>query len=128
MTDISLTRAQKMHIILRLAGELRDTCAGSEDLKTDYQITTRLYSNAFAGLIRLGLMPGCEDRDGTAFLMFELEGRGHSCPARTIKNILKSDFAAVEEAVPEAARLIGEEEARLQASSKGGRNRKGRDA
>jgi len=109
---------QKTYLILGLAMDMRDECAGKEELKADYQIAARIYSNAFANMIRYGFPPSCEARDGMAFLTMELEGCTYSCPARTVKNILKSEFAIVEESVPEAAAMVAEEEARIAAESK----------
>lgn len=109
---------QKMYIILCLAEGMRAECAGKEELKSDYQIHSRIYANAFASMIRYGVWPACETRDGMAFLTMRLEGRIYSCPARTVKNIMKVDFAFVEEKLPEIVLLIREEEARLAAESK----------
>lgn len=116
---------QKAYLILCLAMGMRDECAGKEELKTDYQITSRIYSNAFASMIRYGFPAACEARDGVAFLIMELEGCTYSCPARTVKNILKAEFATVEEKLPEVAAMVAEEESRLAAESKG-RKKKGK--
>lgn len=109
---------QKTYLILCLASGMMDGCAGKEELKADYQIISRIYSNAFAGMIRYGFMPACEAKDGVSFLTLDLEGCVYRCPARTVKNILKAEFAAVEEKLPKAAAMAAEEEARLAAELK----------
>ncbi len=115
---------QKMYLILCLASGMRDECAGKDELKADYQIASRIYANAFASLIRYGIPPVSEVRDGVAFLTMELEGCAYGCPARTVKNIMKTEFASVEEKLPEIVPLIREEEYRLAAESKNGKRRR----
>lgn len=115
---------QKMYIILCLAESMKDECTGKEELKSDYQIHSRIYANAFASMIRYGTQLACETRDRMVFLTMELEERIFSCPARTIKNIMKVDFASVEEKLPEIMPLIREEEASLLTESKNSRKQK----
>lgn len=116
---------QRMYLILSLVSDLRDGYAGQEDRKTDYQIASRIYANAFANLIRYGRQPSYEERDGVAFLALGLEGRTYSCPARTVKNIMRSEFAAVEEELPEILPLLEAEEGRIAEEQKG-RKRRGK--
>lgn len=116
---------QRMYLILSLVSGLRDGYAGKEEQKTDYQIASRIYANAFTNMIRYGWQPLCEERDGVAFLALELEGSTYSCPARTVKNIMRSEFAAVEEALPEIMPLLEAEEERLAEGQKA-RKRRGK--
>lgn len=116
---------QRMYLILSLVSDLRDGYTGKEDRKTDYQIASRIYANAFANLIRYGRQPSYEERDGVAFLALGLEGRTYSCPARTVKNIMRSEFVAVEEELPEILPLLEAEESRIAEEQKG-RKRRGK--
>lgn len=116
---------QRMYLILSLVSGLRDGYAGKEEQKMDYQIASRIYANAFTNMVRYGRQPLCEERDGVAFLALELEGSTYSCPARTIKNIMRSEFAAVEEALPEIVPLLEAEEEHLAEGQKG-RKRRGK--
>lgn len=116
---------QRMYLILSLVSGLRDGYAGKEEQKTDYQIASRIYANAFTNMIRYGWQPLCEERDGVAFLALELEDSTYSCPARTVKNIMRSEFAAVEEALPEIMPLLEAEEERLAEGQKA-RKRRGK--
>lgn len=120
-----LNPEQRMYLILTLVSGMRDGYAGKEEQKTDYQIASRIYANAFTNMIRYGRMPSCEERDGVAFLSLELEGSVYSCPARTVKNIMKSEFAVIEEELPEVVPLLDAEESRLAEGQKG-RRRRGR--
>lgn len=115
---------QKMYLILCLAEGMRDECAGKEELKADYQIHSRIYANAFASMIRYGAEPGCGQRDGMVFLTTGLEGRTYSCPTRTVKNIMKAEFASVEEKLPALAGMLLEEEAKAAAGMRANRKRK----
>lgn len=116
---------QRMYLILSLVSDLRDRYAGKEEQKTDYQIASRIYANAFTNMLRYGQQPLCEERDGVAFLALELEGSTYRCPARTVKNIMRSEFATVEEALPEIVPLLEAEEERLAEGQKG-RKRRGK--
>lgn len=116
---------QRMYLILSLVSDLRDRYVGKEDQKTDYQIASRIYANAFANLIRYGRQPSYEEMDGVAFLTLGLEGRTYSCPARTVKNIMRSEFAAVEEKLPEILPLLEAEESRIAEDQKS-RKRRGK--
>lgn len=120
-----LNPEQRMYLILSLVSGMRDGYAGKEEQRMDYQIASRIYANAFTNMVRYGWMPSCEERDGVAFLSLKLEGSAYRCPARTVKNIMKSEFAAIEEALPEVVPFLEAEESRLAEGQKG-RRRRGR--
>lgn len=128
MEKISFTHAQRMYMILRLSEDMRDECAGKEETKADYQIHSRIFANAFASMIRYGFIPGCEEKDGMAFLTLGINGHSFTCPARTVKNIMKAEFTTVTDVLPEAAWLIREEEARLAAESGNRKRDRGENA
>lgn len=115
---------QRMYLILSLVSDLRDRYVGKEDWKTDYQIASRIYANAFVNLIRYGHQSSYEERDGVAFLTLGLDGRTYSCPARTVKNIMRSEFAAVEEKLPEILPLLEAEESRIAEEQKSRKRRR----
>lgn len=125
LVESILKPEQRMYLILSLVSDLRDGYAGKEDRKTDYQIASRIYANAFANLIRYGCQPSYEERYGVAFLTLGLEGRIYSCPARTVKNIMKSEFATVEEKLSEILPLLEAEENRIAEAQKS-RKRRGK--
>lgn len=119
-----LNQEQKMYLILYLASGMRDECAGKEEQKADYQISSRIYANAFASLVQCGIQPVCNVKDGVPFLSIELEGNLYGCPARTVKNIMKAEFSLIEKKLPDIVPLLKEEEARLAAESKKGKQRR----
>ena len=49
-----LKQEQKAYIILALSNQIKETSAGNEEKKVDYQIASRIYANAFASLLRDG--------------------------------------------------------------------------
>lgn len=116
---------QQLYIILLMAFGLRNEYAGKEEKKIDYQIASRIYASTFAGMIRHGFPLSYEEKDGVAFLDMELDGRTYSCPARTVKNTLKAEFAAVEAKLPEILPLLEAEEERLMGTQRG-RKRRGK--
>lgn len=116
---------QKMYVILLMASGLRDEYAEKEEKKTDYQIASRIYASAFAGMIRYGFPLFYEEKDGLAFLDMDLEGHKYSCPARTIKNTLRAEFASIEEKLPEILPLLEAEEKWL-ISAQRSRKRRGK--
>lgn len=108
-----LKQEQKTYIILALSNQLKETSAGNEEKKVDYQIASRIYANAFASLLRDGCEPNYVESKGMAILTLELEDRVYECPARTIKNILKAEFVAFEEKLPDIVPLLAAEEQRI---------------
>ena len=108
-----LKQEQKAYIILALSNQIKETSAGNEEKKVDYQIASRIYANAFASLLRDGCEPNYVESKGMAILTLELEDKVYECPARTIKNILKAEFVAFEEKLPDIVPLLAAEEQRI---------------
>lgn len=82
--------------VLETAGKLLKTPAahGEEVSKVEYQINTRIYNNAFCGLIRNGY-PFAYDSENGDFLSLLIDGSAYRCPSNSVKNILREEYQMV---------------------------------
>lgn len=99
-----------MYIVLNMISDIKDSVSGKEDAKIDYQIASRIYNNAFSSMVLHGYEPVMTMKDEIAILSMEFEGKTYECPARTVKNNLKSEFYKLEEKIEGLKEAIQEED------------------
>lgn len=71
--------------------------------KTEHQINTRLFNNAFCGLLRLGYPYELSKEESADYLVFVIDGVQYKCPVGTAANVLREEF---ERYAPDAAALV----------------------
>lgn len=80
---------------LELASHLIDDEKGAAE-KTDHQINTRIFNNAFCGLLRNGIDFSIEEsQDGGGFIIISSDDREYRCPVNTARNILRDSYEEI---------------------------------
>lgn len=84
--------------ILEFARQLIANEAEHQATKVEHQVNTRIYNNAFCGLIKCGYPFTEIDQDTGKFLQLQIEGIYYQCPSKTAGNILRDEFDFVSHA------------------------------
>ena len=96
--------AQHYAWILELSQKLLMHEANGERFnKTEYQINTRLFNNAFCGLLKLGYPYEISEVEQIHYFIFSIDGKQYSCPLTTVSNVLRDEFDQI---APDAAAFI----------------------
>lgn len=76
---------------------------GEKVNKTEHQINTRLFNNAFCGLLLLGYPYEISDVESAPYFTLSIDNMEYSCPVMTVSNVLREEFNQV---APDAAVFI----------------------
>lgn len=118
MLTLTLSTEQKMYQMMKEAYGLKQSLAGKPECKLEYQIATRIHMNAFCFLLKKGMTPEMGEENGRLILGITMEGTFHACPVKSIKSVLKNDFAELEEKIPGLAEKAMQEEQADKAAQK----------
>ncbi len=77
--------------------------------KTEYQINTRLFNNAFCGLLKLGYPYEISEVEQIPYFIFLIDGKQYSCPLTTVSNVLRDEFNQI---APDAAAFVPQKKKR----------------
>lgn len=66
-----------------------------EESRIEHQINTRLYNNAFCGLLKTGAPFRLAEDNEKKFLIMEVGGISYQCPASSASNILRNEYEAI---------------------------------
>lgn len=66
-----------------------------EESRIEHQINTRLYNNAFCGLLKTGAPFRLAEDNEKKFLIMEVDGISYQCPASSASNILRNEYEAI---------------------------------
>lgn len=69
--------------------------AGSEDAKIKEKYVSKMYSNAFANLLRNGMICGKEETDNSVYYCMNINDYIYRCEESILKNVLFKDFDSV---------------------------------
>lgn len=96
--------------ILELSQKLLMHKANGEHFnKTEYQINTRLFNNAFCGLLKLGYPYEISEVEQIPYFIFSIDGKQYSCPLTTVSNVLRDEFNQI---APDAAAFVPQKKKR----------------
>lgn len=76
---------------------------GEKANKTEHQINTRLFNNAFCGLLLLGYPYEISDMEAAPYFILSIDDMEYSCPVMTVSNVLREEFNQV---APDATAFI----------------------
>lgn len=110
MLTLTLSTEQKMYQMMKEAYGVKQGLAGKPECKLEYQIATRIHMNAFCFLLKKGMVPEMGEENGRLVLGVAVEGVFHACPVKSIKSVLKNDFADLEAKIPGLAERAMQEE------------------
>lgn len=74
---------------------LEDETKDMEKNRTEHQINTRIYNNAFCGLLRTGYPFDIVPINSQIFLKLVIDNIPFQCPANTVSNILRQEYDAI---------------------------------
>lgn len=67
----------------------------AEKNRTEHQINTRIFNNAFCGLLRTGYPFDITTITNQMFVRLILDGKQFQCPANTVSNILRQEYDTI---------------------------------
>lgn len=94
--DFFFHAPQGYMVILEYARKLiRHESDRTEESRIQHQINTRLYNNAFCGLLKAGAPFKVREDHGKEFITMEIEDICYECPASSASNILRSEYGGI---------------------------------
>jgi len=94
--DFFFHAPQSYMVILEYARKLiRHESDRTEESRIQHQINTRLYNNAFCGLLKAGAPFKVREEQGKEFITMEIEDICYECPVSSASNILRSEYGGI---------------------------------